>query len=106
MVEEGRLIDEDLSHYEGDHLVMIPKNVSPQQVWDAFNNINKHFYSWKSILRRWQRFISTMSVKGNLFNRFLRKIILSVVLLKLSVFQRDHANHKVYGKRELLKTAS
>jgi len=93
---EGRIFDKDLSHYEGDHLVFTPKRVSPEEVFKAFRRINKHFYSWKSIIKRWWRFISTMSSKGNLLWRMFRPLILSSIFFKLSIFQRDHAQKKVY----------
>jgi radical SAM superfamily enzyme YgiQ (UPF0313 family) len=94
--KEGRIFDKDLSHYEGDHLVFKPKSVSPQQVFETFRRVNKHFYSWKNILKRWWRFVTTMSPEGNFFRRMFRRLVLSFVLFKLSIFQRDHAQKKVY----------
>lgn len=93
---EGRIFDRDLSHYEGDHLVFTPKRVSPDEVFEAFRRINKHFYSWKSILKRWWRFISAMKSKGSLGKRMFNTLVVSFILLKLSIFQRDHAQKKVY----------
>ncbi len=94
---EGRIFDRDLSHYEGDHLVFTPKRVSPNEVFEAFRKINKHFYSWKSILKRWWRFISAMKSKGNVWKRIFNTLVVSFTLLKLSIFQRDHAQKKVYS---------
>jgi len=93
---EGRIFDRDLSHYEGDHLVFTPKRVSPDEVFEAFHRINKHFYSWKSILKRWWRFISTMSPDGKIFKWIFNSLFISFILFKLSIFQRDHAQKKVY----------
>jgi radical SAM superfamily enzyme YgiQ (UPF0313 family) len=93
---DGRIVDRDLSHYEGDHLVFKPKRVSPEEVFEAFRRINKHFYSWKNIQKRWWRFITTMSPKGNFLWRIFRRLVLSFVLFKLSTFQRDHAQKRVY----------
>ncbi len=93
---EGRIFDRDLSHYEGDHLVFTPKRVSPDEVFEAFHRINKHFYSWKSILKRWWRFISTMSSDGKIFKWIFNSLFISFILFKLSIFQRDHAQKKVY----------
>lgn len=95
--KESRIVDNDLSHYEGDHLVFKPKSVSSTNVFEAFKNVNKLFYSWKNIFRRWIRFISEAHFRGSIFNRLFRATFLSVMLLKLSVFQRDHAKKKVYG---------
>jgi len=93
---EGRITDKDLSHYEGDHLVFKPKGVTPKQVLAAFYDINRHFYSLKSIMKRWWRFSCSASYKGNLLNRLFRFSLRSVILLKLSFFQRHHAKKKVY----------
>ncbi len=94
---EGRIFDHDLSHYEGDHLVFKPKRVTPQEVFEAFRRVNRHFYSWKNIFRRWWRFITTMQTQGSLIWRIFRPLLLSSVLFKLSIFQRDHAQKKVYA---------
>ncbi|UCH14268.1 MAG: B12-binding domain-containing radical SAM protein [Bacteroidales bacterium] len=107
--DEGRITDNDLSHYEGDHLVINPLKVKPDDVFKAFRDINKHFYSWKNIIKRWWRFISTASFRGNIFNRIFRGVFLSVILLKLSVFQRHHAQRKVYNNpvyRQIIKQDS
>jgi len=93
---EGRIFDRNLSHYEGDHLVFTPKRVSPDEVFEAFRRVNKHFYSWKSILKRWWRFISTMSSKASILKRIFNSLFISFILFKLSIFQRDHAEKKVY----------
>lgn len=94
--KEGRIVDENLAHYEGDHLVFQPKNVSKKDVFEAYERINRIFYSWKNISKRWWRFIHTAKFKGNVFKRFLKGAFLTVMLIKISIFQRDHAWHKVY----------
>jgi len=93
---EGRIFDKNLSHYEGDHLVFKPKRVTPDEVFEAFGRINKYFYSWKSIIKRWWRFISTMSPGKNIFKWLFNSLLISFILFKLSIFQRDHAQKKVY----------
>jgi radical SAM superfamily enzyme YgiQ (UPF0313 family) len=93
---EGRIFDKDLSHYEGDHLVFKPKRLTPDEVFEAFSRINKYFYSWKSIIKRWWRFISTMSAGRNIFKWIFNSLLISFILFKLSIFQRDHAQKKVY----------
>jgi radical SAM superfamily enzyme YgiQ (UPF0313 family) len=93
---EQRITDENLAHYEGDHLVFKPKGVSSEQVFEAFRVINKYFYSWKSIAKRWWRIISTMSYKHKFFERILHMLLISSILIKLSIFQKDHAEKKVY----------
>jgi len=63
---------------------------------EAFRNLNKHFYSWKNILKCWWRFVSTMSSKGNLAWQMFRVLLLSVFFFKLSFFERNHAQKRVY----------
>jgi len=103
VLEEGRITDFDLSHYEGDHLVINPIGVTAQDVIQAFGRINKYFYSWVNISKRWWRFITTASFKGDLIHRLFRAAFLSVILIKLSVFQRHHARRKVYNNSEKRK---
>jgi radical SAM superfamily enzyme YgiQ (UPF0313 family) len=93
---EGRIFDENLSHYEGDHLVFTPKGTSPAEVFHAFRTINRLFYSWKSIFKRWWRFISGYSSEKNILKRVFRSLLLSYIFFRLSIFQRDHAQKKVF----------
>ncbi|UCF21506.1 MAG: B12-binding domain-containing radical SAM protein [Gemmatimonadota bacterium] len=99
METERRIFDHDLSHYEGDHLVFQPKRVAPDDVFAAFENINRTFYSWRAIGRRWRRFVSTyLRARGEeaIGKRLFRAALLSYILLKLSIFQRHHARKKVF----------
>ncbi len=93
---EGRIVDRDLAHYEGDHLVFTPKSVTPPQVFAAYRAINESFYSWRNIVRRWWRFLTGYTGEKNLLRRLFRSVLLSYVLLRLSVFQKEHAQRKVY----------
>jgi radical SAM superfamily enzyme YgiQ (UPF0313 family) len=104
---EGRIFDRDLSHYEGDHLVFTPRKVRPVEVFEAFEMINRTFYSWNAILRRWGRFLRAYLAAGgrraggarDIGHRLARSGLLLVVFFKLSVFQRHHAQQKVFGSR-------
>lgn len=96
MESEGRIFDHDLSHYEGDHLVFSHAAMSPAQVLDAYRLINRTFYSWGAIARRWWRFVNVYLRRAEGRWRWLRAALLSFILLKLSIFQRHHAQHKVF----------
>ena len=85
---EGRIIDENLSYYDGDHLVFEPKQVTCNEVMEAFSQLNLYFYSWKHILKRWWKFMSVQSSHGNIFVRLFRSLFVSMLLFKLSIFQR------------------
>jgi len=93
---EGRIFDQDISHYEGDHLVFTPKRVTPQQVFAAYRTVNEHFYAWRNIFRRWWRLLAGYTAEKNIVRRVLRSVLLSYVFLRLSMFQKEHAKMKVY----------
>jgi radical SAM superfamily enzyme YgiQ (UPF0313 family) len=93
---EGRIFDEEVAHYEGDHVLFNTKNVTPEEVIDTYKKINKSFYSWNNIIKRWVRFVKDQRHYGSLINKIFRTILASAVLFKLSIFQRDHAYKKVF----------
>ncbi len=95
--EEGRIVDRDLSHYEGDHLVFRPRNVTPAQVFGAFRKINLRFYSLRSIFKRWWRLFAAQWGKGRPVSRLFHTAVISAIFFKLSMFQRDHAEKRVYA---------
>jgi len=103
VLKDGRIFDHDLSHYEGDHLVFTPQNVTEEDVFEGVYRINKHFYSWKSLVKRWWRFVTAMSYKRKFFHQVFRMILQSVILFKLSIFNQHHAKNKVYSKAEYRK---
>ena len=92
----GRLLDRDLSHYEGDHLVFQPGHVSADQVFAAYVALNRSFYAWPAILGRGWRLLAARGLHGNPLRWVVDTAILSVMFLKLSLFQRGHAAEKVY----------
>jgi radical SAM superfamily enzyme YgiQ (UPF0313 family) len=95
-LEEGRIIDTDLSHYEGDHLVITPKLVTPDDVFEAFQRINRTFYSRRKTLGRWWRLASAYRRARNPLAWCFHESVMSYVFFKLSVFQKDHAEQRVY----------
>jgi len=98
-LEEGRIIDGDLSHYEGDHLVITPKRVTPEEVFDAFQRVNRTFYARGRTLRRWWRLVSAYRCAANPLAWCFHAGVMSYIFLKLSTFQRDHAEQRVYPLR-------
>ena len=93
---ENRIFDNNLAHYEGDHLVFKPKNVTAKDVFKAYRQINESFYSFKNIVRRWCRMAKAQLKYEISFKSLLRMLMTSFILFKLSIFQRDHAVKKVY----------
>ena len=96
---QGRIFDKNLAHYEGDHLVHWPQKVTPDHVFDAFKRLNRIFYSWPNIVKRWWRLVSTYWRANSGSNRLFRALLISFIFLKVSVFQRDHAQQKVYRQQ-------
>lgn len=103
MHKEGRIFDYDLRHYEGDHLVFTPNNVSEQEVFEAYREVNMRFYSVESILKRWFRFVKSMSFRKRLFHQLFRMILQTYILFKLSYFQKHHAIQRVFTAVEYKK---
>jgi len=93
--ESGRIIDSDLAHYDGDHLVFDPRTVSREDVLDAFRQIMSTFYSWPNIGRRWWRLASTFLRARRSRSAMFRLALMTFIFLKLSLFQRDRAKQKI-----------
>jgi len=93
---EGRIVDRNLAHYEGDHLVFKPKTVTATDVMVAYERINRFFYSWSGIGKRWWRFISAYLGRNWSLRRLARATLVSYVFFKISIFQRHHAQKKVF----------
>ncbi len=51
-LEQGRIIDFDLSHYNTAHVVYQPKNMTAEQLYQGYIDIYKQIYSFKNIMRR------------------------------------------------------
>ena len=96
VVAQGRIVDTDISHYEGDHLVFKHPTLSADEVYAAYKTVNRTFYRWRNIARRWWRFMR-MQRKQESLPRFILRLFLSTfIYFKLSVFQRHHAQHRVF----------
>ena len=72
MRAEGRLTDDDLSHYDTAHVVFRPKGMSAEELYDGYLWIYREVYSWRNILRRTPKTLSQF-VPYYLFNLFYRK---------------------------------
>ena len=93
---EGRICDNDLSHYEGDHLVFRHRHLSPGEIFAAYRRVNRIFYSWKNIFKRWFRFMGKQSRRESRSEYLLKLFILTFIYFKLSIFQRHHAQARVF----------
>lgn len=92
----GRIIDRNLAHYEGDHLVFKTKLVTREQLFDAYRHNNERFYTWRSILRRYARYMKAQPGFGLLPGSIVRSIIATGIFFSLSCFQRHHAQRRVF----------
>ncbi len=92
---EGRIVDSDLRHYDGDHLVFRPRSVTAGQVRRAFLRVNATFYSWGSIVRRWARLMRAYLGGRHFLRRLAPAALVSFILLRLSLYQRGHLRDRV-----------
>ena len=94
-VAAGRIVDDNLRHYEGDHLVFRPNSVTADDVFDAYQRIPAAFYAWPAVIRRWWRLMKAYWTSPHGRHKLLRSPLLTAILWQLSRFQRVHARRKV-----------
>ena len=99
MVKEDRIIDYNISHYEGDHVVFKHPYLTEEEIYSAYKKINKIFYSWHKIFSRWFKIIRLQSVNESLYQFVLKILVITFVYFKLSLFQRHHARKRVCNKK-------
>lgn len=95
VVAAGRIVDDDLRHYEGDHLVFRPASVTADDVFDAYQRIPGAFYAWPAVIRRWWRLMKAYWTSPHGRHKLFRSPLLTGILWQLSRFQRVHARRKV-----------
>jgi radical SAM superfamily enzyme YgiQ (UPF0313 family) len=100
MMREKRIIDFDISHYEGDHVVFKHPHLTEDEVYAAYQRVNKIFYSWHKIVQRWFKIISKQSINESISQFILKIIVITFVYFKLSIFQRHHAQHRVFNMKK------
>ena len=61
---EGRITSRDWSRYNQVEVVFKPKNMTEKQLFDGARKVAKEFYSWKNIIRRNVRIVSTTKKIG------------------------------------------
>jgi radical SAM superfamily enzyme YgiQ (UPF0313 family) len=100
VLNEGRITDFDITHYEGDHLVFRHKNLSEEEIYSSYKRVNRIFYSWKNILKRLVKIISKQRKQEfeSVSDFTLKLIMVSFIYLKLSIFQRHHAQKRVFTR--------
>ena len=99
LTREGRIVDHNLAHYEGDHLVFRSRMITPAELLQAYREHNRQFFSWGAILSRWMRFVCAQPGFGLLPRSFLRTMFGTALHFKLSIFQRHHAQRRVHGAK-------
>ena len=95
---EGRITDTDISHYEGDHVVFRHNHLTENEIYASYTRVNRIFYSWRNIFRRWIKIMLQQSVQESFSGFVLKLIVLTFVYFKLSVFQRHHAQKRVFAR--------
>jgi radical SAM superfamily enzyme YgiQ (UPF0313 family) len=97
MADEHRIIDFDISHYEGDHVVFKHHHLTEEEIYAAYQRINKIFYSWRKIFNRWFKIVRMQSINESLSQFILKILVVTFVYFKLSIFQKHHAQHRVFN---------
>jgi hypothetical protein len=95
VVSEGRLEDTDLS-LRGIILSSAQASHSGRDL-DAYKTVVMGFYGWRNILRRWWRFMRKQERRESLPGFGFRLLISTFIYLKLSIFQRHHAQIRIAG---------
>ena len=72
MKAEGRITDNDLSHYDTAHVVFSPKGMTERELYDGYLKVYRDIYSFGNILRRMPRTPSQI-LPYLMFNLFYRK---------------------------------
>jgi radical SAM superfamily enzyme YgiQ (UPF0313 family) len=96
MIKENRITDYNISHYEGDHLVFRHKYLTETEIYSAYKNVNRIFYSWNNIIKRWYRIMKKQRIMETVPAFILKLFVVSFVYFKLSIFQRHHAQKRVF----------
>jgi radical SAM superfamily enzyme YgiQ (UPF0313 family) len=55
MKSAGRIIDDDLSHYDTAHVVFRPEKMTPQELYYGYIRVYREIYSFANIIRRMPR---------------------------------------------------
>ncbi len=71
-VAEGRILSTDLGLYDTAHVVMQPKNMTPEELYEGYLWVYREVYSFKNIMRRMPRSIRQVPAYL-MFNFFYRK---------------------------------
>lgn len=95
LIRQGRIVDFDLAHYDGDHLVFTPKRIAPGDLVGAYAATHRRFFGWGRVLRRWWRFAASQPGAGLLPGSFLRTALAAAVYFQLTTFQRHHAQRRM-----------
>lgn len=72
MLDEHRIIDYDLSHYNTANVVFMPKNMTPDELYNGYINFYKELYSTGNIFKRLPK-DRKQWIPYILFNFFYRK---------------------------------
>jgi radical SAM superfamily enzyme YgiQ (UPF0313 family) len=92
---EGRILDHDLSHHEGDHVVFRHPNLPDEDIYAAYRFVTGEFYRWSSILQRWWKFLRRQKKTEPLGGFLLKLLVTTFVYFEISWFQKHHTSHRI-----------
>jgi len=64
--KEGRIFTKDWSRYNQVDIVFEPKNMTIKELYDGVRKVTREFYSWKNIIKRNVKIISTTKKFGSI----------------------------------------
>ena len=85
--EQGRIIDEDLSHYNTAHVVFQPSGMTKEELYEGYLQVYREVYSFKNILRRCPK-SRKQRMPYFLFNFFLKESIGVWIVLRYSLYNQ------------------
>lgn len=72
LLEENRIVDLNLSHYNTAHVVYEPKNMTAEELYNGYLRIYKEVYTFKNIMKRLPK-SKKQRIPYLMFNLFYRK---------------------------------
>jgi len=92
---ENRIVNHDLSLYEGDHLVFRPLHLTQGEVVEAYRKNYEIFYRWRNVFKRAVRLLRAQNGWGLYPGSLVGTILSMGIYFRLAYFQRFHSRQKV-----------
>ncbi|MFX1274436.1 MAG: B12-binding domain-containing radical SAM protein [Promethearchaeota archaeon] len=104
-LDKNRLINDDIDLYDGNHVIVEPKNMTASQLFEGILWAYDKFYSWSSILKQFLRDIQNFHKENlrtkryrirKMFNNIYRSIGFRSIIKKLKKISRIYRTELEY----------